>query len=96
MKEEDEQLSRDWLTTGQRWKYLSKLWGKPSEAQLKNRWYSVLRHRLRGHCESADSVCLLVLVAVKFSVILNARFHVMVIPIAFFPSKLTPGLKTMI
>jgi hypothetical protein len=34
---------------GLRWKLLSKRWEARAQGQLKNRWYSVGRHRLHGH-----------------------------------------------
>jgi transposase len=45
---EDEQLIRDWLSIGPRWKFLEKKWGTRSASQLKNRWYHELRCRLHG------------------------------------------------
>jgi hypothetical protein len=55
-QEEDERLLRDWPTIGPKWKYLSKLWEERSETQLKNRWYSVLRHRLHRPSENSHEL----------------------------------------
>jgi hypothetical protein len=46
---EDEQLLRDFLTPGFRWKFLNKPSEVRTQGQLKSRWYSGARHRLHGH-----------------------------------------------
>jgi hypothetical protein len=48
-REEDRWLLADWLNIGPRWKFLAKRWENRSARQLKNRWYSVLQHRVQGH-----------------------------------------------
>jgi hypothetical protein len=49
--EEDAQLLRDFLMIGPRWKLLGKRWEVRTQRQLKNRWHSVVQHRLDGHID---------------------------------------------
>jgi hypothetical protein len=54
--DEDEQLLRDFRTIDPRWKLLSKLWEVCTQRQLKNRWYSVVPHRMQGHIANHHSL----------------------------------------
>jgi hypothetical protein len=47
--EEGMQLLRYFLTVGRRWRLFNKRWEVRTQEQLKNRWYSIVRHRLHGH-----------------------------------------------
>jgi hypothetical protein len=54
--EEDRRLLADGLNIGPRWKLLVKRWENRSAGQLKNRWDSVLRHRVQGHLNDHQTI----------------------------------------
>jgi hypothetical protein len=48
-QEEDEQLFRDYLALGTKWGLMARKRGTRSVAQLKNRWYHVVKHQVDTH-----------------------------------------------
>jgi hypothetical protein len=48
-QEEDEQLFRDYLALGPKCGLMARKWGTHSVAQMKNRWYHIVKHRVHTH-----------------------------------------------